>query len=165
MVRFLFIAIVMLVSQLTYANDISSFFDRLQGNWELKQGEIINHDGRGNASHAKITKLISSVVKTSEHEWKFTEEYCVESDCVKTSYFYILENEADLYLITEEGRSELVTLQSNANNLKFILSNAGSYSVTDCNLIGDNEMTQEGFTMNSDFTQSEVKISLKKSEL
>lgn len=163
--RFLFTTLFLLSSSLSYANGVSSFFDKLQGTWVLNSGEIINHDGRGNEARLKITELSSTVVKTSEKEWKFTEHYCVETDCIDTSYFYILENENDLYLVTEEGRSELVTLQSGENNLKFVLQNSGSYSVTDCNIIGDSEMTQDGFTVNSDFTRSEVKISLKKSEI
>lgn len=152
-------------SSLSYANEVSDFFDKLQGKWILNHGEIINYDGRGNEARLKITELSSTVEKTSEKEWKFTEHYCVETDCIDTSYFYILENENDLYLVTEEGRSELVTLQSGENNLKFILKNSGSYSVTDCNIINGTEMTQDGFTVNTDFTRSEVKISLKKSEI
>ena len=139
------------------AGNVSSFFDKLQGSWSLIEGEI-----KTGQDVQTITKLTSTVLKTSDHEWKFSEHYCVETDCVDTTYFYVLENDEDLYLVTEEGRSELVTLQSGENNLKFILKNGDSYSVTDCNIVDGAIMTQDGFTVNSDYTTSEVKISLKK---
>lgn len=163
MIRILFIAIFMLVSGISHASDVSDFFDSLQGKWELKEGEIINIDARAISTHLKITNLISSVEKTAEREWKFVEHYCVETDCVDTSYFYVLENDEDLYLVTEEGRSVLVVVQSAADQIKFLLKNEGSYSITDC-VINGKEMTQLGSTINSDFTRSEVKIVLTKSE-
>jgi len=163
MVRFLFIALVLLASQICYASDVSDFFDSLQGKWELKSGEIININAEAQSTHLKITNLTSTVEKTSDKEWKFVEHYCVESDCVDTSYFYVLENDEDLYLVTEEGRSELVVVLSAASRIQFLLRNEGSYSVTDC-VINGKEMIQAGSTINSDFTRSEVKIVLTKSE-
>lgn len=162
MVRFALIIATLVFSNAVFANGVSDFFDRLQGQWTLKAGTISNHDGQGHVQIQKITELTSNVEKTNSREWKFTEHYCVESDCVDTTYFYVLENDNDLYLVTEEGRSELVTLQSGKDNLRFVLRNGTSYSVTDCNLIGNDEMTQEGLTVNSDFTTSEVSLGLKK---
>lgn len=162
MVRLALIFATFVFSHAVFASGVSDFFDRLQGKWTLKEGKIANHDGQGHIQTQKITELTSIVEKTNPREWKFTEHYCVESDCVDTSYFYVLENNDDLYLVTQEGRSELVTLQSGSNNLRFVLQNGTSYSVTDCNLIGNDEMTQEGLTVNSDFTTSEVFLGLKK---
>lgn len=163
MIRILFITILMLASGLSYAGNVSDFFDSLQGKWELKTGEIINIDDRANSTHLKITNLTSTVEKTSEKEWKFVEHYCVETDCVDTSYFYVLENDKDLFLVTEQGRSELVVVRSAPAQIQFLLRADGSYSVTDC-VINGQEMIQNGSTINSDFTRSEVKIVLTKSE-
>lgn len=163
MIRILFTTILVLASGLSYAGNVSDFFDGLQGKWELKEGEIINIDARANRTQLKITNLTSTVEKTSEREWKFVEHYCVETDCVDTSYFYVLENDEDLYLVTEEGRSELVVVQSAPSKIQFLLKTDGSYSITDC-VINGNEMQQLGSTINSDFTRSEVKIVLTKSE-
>lgn len=161
--RFLFLALVMVASQVCYANEVSDFFDRLQGKWELKEGEITNIDPRANPTRLKITKLVSTVEKTNDKEWKFVEHYCVETDCVDTTYFYVLDDHDDLFLVTQEGRSELIIIHSNSNKIKFLLRNEGSYSITDC-VVDGNEMVQEGLTMNSDFSQSSVKIVLSKSE-
>lgn len=164
MVRFALIFATLVFSHAVFAGGISDFFDRLEGKWVLDSGVILNHDHEGNTTRLNITELSSVVEKTSEREWKFTEHYCVESDCIDTSYFYVLENEEDLILVTEEGRTELVTFQSGSANLRFILQNGSSYSVTDCNVRDDGLMTQDGFTINSDLTQSEVFLLLKKSE-
>ena len=164
MTRILLITAFLFVSQSTMASDVVDFFDRLQGKWELNHGEITNIDARDNSTHQKITVLTSSIEKTSTKEWKFVEHYCVEQDCVDTTYSYILENEEDLFLVTEQGRSELVIVNSAPGHLNFLLRNEGSYALTDCKIKGQ-EMTQEGFTMNADSTQSEIKISLKKLEL
>src|SRR5438046_2459717 len=101
MVRLVLI-LLLFTSQIASANDITTFFDKLQGQWTLTSGSIINHDGQGHTETLKITKLTSKVEKTSDHEWKFSESYCVESDCIDTSYFYVLDNQNELYLVTEE---------------------------------------------------------------
>jgi len=163
MIRILLITFFMLTSQFSYAGDVSDFFDSLQGKWVLKEGEIINIDARAQSTHLKITDLTSTVEKTSEKEWKFVEHYCVETDCIDTSYFYVLENDEDLYLVTEEGRSELIVVNSAPLQIQFLLRTENSYSLTDCVIVGK-EMVQAGSTMNSDFTRSEVKIVLTKSE-